>query len=102
MPLAVLLSAIRNLPWESEVARYVFYDLETTGTDTAYDQILQFGAVLTDAELNEVERFEVRCRLLPHVVPATGALLANRISPAILVDPSLPTHYEAMRLIAAK
>jgi exodeoxyribonuclease-1 len=80
----------------------VFYDTETTGTDTAYDQILQFGAVLTDSELNELERFEVRCRLLPHVVPAPGALLANRISPAILVDPSLPTHYEGMRLIAAK
>jgi exodeoxyribonuclease-1 len=84
------------------VARYVFYDTETTGTDTVYDQILQFGAVLTDSELNELDRFEVRSRLLPHVVPAPGALLANRLSPATLVDPALPTHYEALRLIAAK
>ncbi|MGA6962789.1 MAG: exonuclease domain-containing protein, partial [Xanthobacteraceae bacterium] len=33
----------------------MFYDTETTGTDTVYDQILQFGAVLTDSELNELD-----------------------------------------------
>ena len=26
-----------------------FYDTETTGTDTTFDQILQFAAILTDA-----------------------------------------------------
>ena len=39
---------------------FVFYDTETTGRETAFDQILQFGAIHTDAELNELERFEVR------------------------------------------
>lgn len=81
---------------------FVFYDTETTGTETAFDQILQFGAIKTDDELNELERFEVRCRLLPHVVPAPGALRVTKVSPATLTDPNLPTHYEAIRQIRAK
>lgn len=81
---------------------FVFYDIETTGTDTTFDQILQFAAIRTDEDLNELDRFEIRCRLLPHVVPAPGALLATRVTPAMLTDPSLPTHYEAMLTIAQK
>ena len=81
---------------------FVFYDTETTGTDTTFDQILQFAAIKTDADLNELDRFETRCRLLPHVVPAPGALLATRVRPDMLTDPSLPTHYEATRSIAEK
>ena len=41
---------------------FVFYDTETTGTNTAFDQILQFGAVKTNHELSELDRFEIRCR----------------------------------------
>lgn len=81
---------------------YVFYDTETTGTDTTFDQILQFAAIRTDEDLNERDRFEIRCRLLPHVVPAPGALLATRVTPEMLTDSSLPTHYEAMQTIAQK
>jgi len=33
---------------------FVFYDTETTGTNTAFDQILQFAAVRTDDDLGEV------------------------------------------------
>jgi exodeoxyribonuclease-1 len=61
---------------------FVIYDTETTGTNTAFDQILQFGAIKTDCELNELDRFKIRCRLLPYVVPAPGAMhqlhLGNR------------------------
>ncbi|MDG1431650.1 MAG: exonuclease domain-containing protein [Paracoccaceae bacterium] len=81
---------------------FVFYDTETTGTDTTFDQILQFAAILTDADLNELDRFEVRCRLLPHTIPAPGALLATRITQAMLTDSCLPSHYEMMLQIAAK
>ncbi len=49
---------------------YVFYDTETTGTETAFDQILQFAAIRMDDDLNELARFNIRCRLLPHIVPA--------------------------------
>ena len=66
---------------------FVFYDTETTGTHTAFDQILQFGAIRTDHELRELERFEIRCRLLPHVVPSPAALLTNGITVEQLTDP---------------
>lgn len=81
---------------------FVFYDTETTGTDTTFDQILQFAAIRTDDDLNELDHFEIRCRLLPHVVPAPGALLATRVTPEMLTDSTLPTHYEAMLTIAQK
>lgn len=81
---------------------FVFYDTETTGTNTTFDQILQFAAIFTDDDLNEIDRFEIRCRLMPHVVPAPGALRANRVRPAVLTDSSLPSHYEAICAIAEK
>ena len=61
---------------------YVFYDTETTGTLTSFDQILQFGAIKTDDELNELDRFETRCRLLPHVVPSPGAMRVTGVTPS--------------------
>lgn len=81
---------------------FVFYDTETTGTDTSFDQILQFAAVRTDHELNEIERFDIRCRLLPHVVPTPEALRITALPLARLVDPALPSHYAMMRAIQAK
>ncbi|MEE2694089.1 MAG: exonuclease domain-containing protein [Pseudomonadota bacterium] len=81
---------------------YVFYDTETTGISTAFSQILQFAAIKTDEELNEIDRFQVRCRLLPHIVPSPGALLVTGITPDVLTDESLPTHYEAIQEIRQK
>ena len=73
---------------------FVFYDTETTGSDTFYDQILQFAAIKTDDALNEVDRFEIRCRIQPHILPAPGALLVTGITLDQLSDPSLPSHFE--------
>jgi exodeoxyribonuclease-1 len=80
----------------------IFYDMETTGTNAAFDQILQFAAIRTDSALNEIERFEVRCRLLPHVIPAPGALRVNGATVSMLTDAALPTHYEMIRAIRHK
>jgi exodeoxyribonuclease-1 len=52
--------------------------------------------------MRELDRFEIRCRLLPHVVPAAGALIATGMSPRVITDTALPTHYEAARQIARK
>ena len=79
---------------------FVFYDTETTGTNTSFDQILQFAAIRTDSNFDELERFEIRCRLLPHVVPAPAALTTTGVRPEMLMDSSLPSHYEAMCQIA--
>lgn len=73
---------------------FVFYDTETTGSNAWYDQILQFAAIRTDDELNELERLEIRCRLLPHIVPSPGALVVTGVNIGQLIDPSLPSHYE--------
>ena len=81
---------------------YVFYDTETTGVSTAFSQILQFAAIKTDDLLNEVDRFQVRCRLLPHMVPSPGALLVTVITPDVLLDEGLPSHYEAIQEIRQK
>ncbi|MDE0041059.1 MAG: exonuclease domain-containing protein [Candidatus Poribacteria bacterium] len=81
---------------------FVFYDTETTGTDTHFDQILQFAAIKTDYELNELERFEIRCRLLPHVVPSPGATLITGIGPSQFTHSELPSHYEMVCAIKAK
>lgn len=71
---------------------YVFFDTETTGLSPAFDQILHFAAVHTDHELRELDRFEVRSRLQPHVVPHPAAMLTNQLPIDRLVDRSLPTH----------
>lgn len=81
---------------------YIFYDTETTGIDTAFDQILQFAAIRTDDDLNELDRFDIRCRLLPHIVPSPGALRVTKVTPAMLSDPALPSHYEMIRQIRSK
>jgi exodeoxyribonuclease-1 len=81
---------------------FVFYDTETTGTAAPFDQILQFAAIKTDDEFNEVDRFEIRCRLLPHVVPAPMAMLITRVRAHQLSDPALPSHYEMVRRIQEK
>ena len=81
---------------------FVFYGIETSGLNAAFDQILQLGAIHTDHEFRELERFEIRCRLLPHIVPSPKGILTNGIGVEKLTDPSLPSHYEMVRAIKAK
>ena len=61
--------AQRQLWGERGEMNYIFYNTETTGTNTAFDQILQFAAIYTDEHLQELDRFEIRSRILPWVVP---------------------------------
>ncbi|MBU2934531.1 MULTISPECIES: exonuclease domain-containing protein [Pacificibacter] len=73
---------------------FAFYDLETTGTSPAFDQPLQFAAILTDDDFNQVERVDIRCRLAPHILPAPWALAVTGVSPDQLMDPALPSWFE--------
>ena len=66
--------------------RYIFYDTETTGLNPAFDQILQFAAIEADEDLNEVSSINIRCRILPYIVPSPKALLVTRVSPTTLVS----------------
>ncbi len=40
---------------------YIFNDFETTGREINWVQIIQVGAVLTNSNFHEIERFEARC-----------------------------------------
>jgi len=81
---------------------FVFYDTETTGLDKHFDQILQFAAIRTDADLKELERFEIRCRLRGHMAPSPGAMRVTGVTVAQLTDQSLPSHYNMIRAIREK
>jgi len=81
---------------------FVFYDTETTGLNRDFDQVLQFAAILTDDALNEVERFNIRCRCRPWIVPAPIALKVTGVRPARLSDPSLPSIYDMMGAVRAR
>ncbi|MGJ5080200.1 exonuclease domain-containing protein [Bradyrhizobium sp. HKCCYLS3013] len=79
---------------------FVFYDVETTGLNKRFDQILQFAAVRADVDLVETERFETRCRLMPHIVPSPKALHLTGTSLAEASDMSRQTHYSMVCEIA--
>ena len=64
---------------------FIFYDTETTGTAPAFDQILQFAAIQTDEQLNELATIDTRCRILPWVVPSPKALVVTGVRPAALL-----------------
>lgn len=81
---------------------YIFYDTETTGLNYAFDQIVSFAAIRTNCELEIIEKFETRCRILPYIIPSPEALLVNGISVKDLTDPTLPSHYEMVCLIHKK
>jgi exodeoxyribonuclease-1 len=80
---------------------FAFYDLETTGLSPAFDQPLQFAAILTDDEFREIERVNLRCRIAPHIIPSPWALAVTGVRPAQLLDPTLPTLFEFTQEIGA-
>ena len=80
---------------------YIFYDTETTGKSTSFDQILQFAAIKADDGLNVIDTFDVRCRLLPHIVPSPEALLITDVHVTDLTNAPM-SHFEMMRQIHAK
>lgn len=73
---------------------FVIYDVETTGLNSRFDQILHFGAVRTDEDLIPTARIELRSRLLPCVVPSPKALLLIGVSLKEITDNMRPSHYE--------
>ena len=81
---------------------FVFYDTETTGLNTAFSQILQFAAIYTDDNLNEIDRFEIRSQILPHVVPAPQAMLTTGVTAKQLTEKTLPTYYQMLCSIKDK
>lgn len=63
---------------------FLFYDLETSGLNPAFDQVLTFAAIRTDTTLNELSRDEICVNLRPDIVPSPGAFLTHGLTPEIL------------------
>lgn len=76
---------------------YLFYDIETTGLNKAFDQVLQFAAIRTDTELNEVDRHTITVKLRPDIIPSPQAIITNRMSMTELL--SGMCEFEAIRQI---
>ena len=65
---------------------YLFYDLETSGLNPAFDQVLEFAAIRTDTAFVEQARHHIMVRLRPDVVPAPRALLTQGRTVATFLD----------------
>lgn len=78
---------------------YFFYDLETSGLNRFFDQPLQIGIVVTDDDFNVIKTYDVKCRLLPWVVPMPGALMTTGMLPEEITSEKLPDFYAAMRQV---
>lgn len=57
---------------------YLFYDIETTGLNKCFDQVIQFAAIRTDADLNEMQRYEYFFKLNKDVIPSPYAFITHR------------------------
>ena len=78
---------------------FAFYDFETTGANPAFDQPLQFAAILTDDDFNELDRVNIRCRLASHILPSPVAMAITGVTPSMMTDPSLPSWFEFADLL---
>ena len=58
---------------------YVFYDLETSGKNPCWDQILQVGAILVDKNFNSLDVFE-------HIDPKNENDFLNNICKSLKPD----------------
>lgn len=78
---------------------YLFYDIETTGLNPCFDQIVQFAAIRTDEQFNELERHQFFIRLNPDVIPSPYAFLTHDITLSSLKNQ--PCEYEVIQKIHA-
>ena len=58
---------------------FLFYDIETSGLNPAFDQVLTFACIRTDLSLNEINRDDIVIRLRDDIVPSPGAFLTHRL-----------------------
>lgn len=70
---------------------FAFYDFETTGAEPAFDQPLQFSAILTDNDFIERDHVNIRCRLVPHILPSPMAIAITYVAPTMMLDQTLPS-----------
>jgi len=66
-------------------ASFYWYDLETSGIQPKWDRIVQFAAIRTDENLNEIgEQSSFHIKLPMDVLPDPGACLVTGLTPQII------------------
>lgn len=82
---------------------FLWYDYETFGTNVRSDRPAQFGAIRTDAELNEIgEPINIFCKPSPDYLPDPGACLITGITPEYCLEHGLQECRFAEAIHAAK
>ena len=67
-------------------ASFLFYDLETFGTDPRRSRIAQFAAIRTDLELSEIDApIDVLVRPADDLLPSPGASMVTGLTPQALL-----------------
>lgn len=69
--------------------QFLFYDTETSGLDHT-SQILQYGAIITDSDFNEIRRVEKFSLPRPDAIPAIGAYLTHNIPLSKIIENGVP------------
>lgn len=78
---------------------WLFYDVESSDLNKVFGQILQFAAIRTDEDFNEIECHEFFVRLNRDTLPSPDAVLVHRLLPENLTKGK--TEYEALKTIHA-
>ena len=56
---------------------YLFYDVETSGLNKAFDQILTFASIRTDLSLKELSRELITIKLRQDIIPSPHAFITH-------------------------
>ncbi|HBT89152.1 exodeoxyribonuclease I [Desulfobacter sp.] len=75
----------------------LFYDIETSGLNPAFDQVLTFACIRTDMSLNEIGREDIVIRLRDDIVPSPGAFLTHRLDAEIL-EVGISEYHAALKI----
>jgi exodeoxyribonuclease I len=59
---------------------FLFYDLETSGLNKCFDQVIEFAAIRTDTDLVEISRDHFYLNLTKDTMPSPGAFITHRLS----------------------
>ncbi len=76
---------------------YLFYDIESSGLNKSFDQVIQFAAIRTDVDFNPLEEINLYARLSPDVIPSPSAVIIHRIPVSQLNDK--PSELEVIQKI---
>lgn len=98
--LELYLSGQKCIPITEEklLQTYLFYDIESTGLNKSFDQVLHFAAIRTDLALNELTRHEVKIKLHPDLIPSPYALITHKMGITEITQNGL-CEFEAMQCI---